>query len=503
VHRPGDATALVAGVDVATSDVRVAVSDGEGNVRAFTTTRLPAPGRTRSGWSEQDPGVWWPGVAKALRQATDALDDEEGRIVSVCVSTTSGTVMLAGDDGEPVGPALMYDDQRASMEAEQAQEAAASRWESLGLRVSSSFGLPKWAWLLSRVGDVGKVRWAWHVSDLVVSRLTGAEAPTDTSHALKSGYDPLHREWAVEAMDALGIPAGILPDVSPPTTRVGTVGSEAASSTGLPVGCEVRLGMTDSCASQVAAGADQPGRFVSVLGTTLAMKGVTTDLVRDPTGAVYSHWHPDGWWLPGGASNTGGAALKEHCGEADLAALDRRAGEHGPAGLVCYPLLGRGERFPFVQPGAEGFREGSPGGEVDAYRAMLEGVAFLERLGLAHLGALGAHLQPPLAVAGTASRSPTWNAIRATALGVTLVVPARADTSFGACVLGATGSIHPNLADAARAMVHVEDHVEPVEEEREGLERNYERFVEALDDRGWLEPRLRDAAFTNVGEEQR
>lgn len=502
----GDSADLVAGVDVATGDVRVTVSDGDGHVRAFTTTSLPAPGRPRPGWSEQDPTVWWPGVAKALRQATDALDDGERRIVSVGVSATSGTVMLAGAEGDPVGPALMYDDRRASAEAERAQEAGASRWESLGLRVSASFGLPKWAWLLSRAGEegeAGKVRWAWHVSDLVVSRLTGAEATTDTSHALKSGYDPLRREWAGEAMDALGIPAGVLPQVSPPTTRVGRVSTEAASSTGLPAGCEVRLAMTDSCAAQVAAGADQPGRFVSVLGTTLAVKGVTTELVRDPTGAVYSHWHPDGWWLPGGASNTGGAALEEHYGDADLAVLDRRAAEHGPAGFVCYPLLGSGERFPFVEPDAEGFREGSPDDDVDAYRATLEGVAFLERLGLAHLAALGARLEPPLAVAGSASRSPTWNAIRATTLGVPLVVPARADTSFGACVLAATGSIHENLADAARAMVHVEHDVEPVEDERERLEQSYKRFVDALDDRGWLEPRLREAAFTEVGGQER
>ncbi len=504
MHRSGE-NDLVAGVDVATSDVRVAVCDGEGRVRAFTTTSLPAPERPRPGWSEQDPAVWWPGVAKALRQSVDALDEGDGRMVSVCVSATSGTVMLAGADGEPVGPALMYDDQRASAEAERAGKAGGARWESMGLRVSPSFGLPKWAWLLSRAtesGEAGRVRWAWHVPDLVLSRLTGSEVPTDTSHALKSGYDPLQREWAGEAMDALDIPARVLPDVRPPTTRVGTVGADAASSTGLPRGCEVRLGMTDSCASQVAAGADQPGRFVSVLGTTLAVKGVTTELVRDPTGAVYSHWHPDGWWLPGGASNTGGAALKEHYADADLADLDRRAAEHGPAGLVCYPLVGSGERFPFVQADAEAFSEGSPGDDVDGYRATLEGVAFVERLGLAHLAALGARLKPPLAAAGTASRSPTWNAIRATTLGVPLVVPARAETSFGACVLAAAGTIHENLAEATRAMVHVESEVEPVEDERQRLQESYESFVDALAERGWLEPRLREAAFTDLGGEE-
>ncbi|MDQ3679475.1 MAG: FGGY family carbohydrate kinase [Actinomycetota bacterium] len=490
--RPGD---LVAGVDVATRDVRVAVSDCHGHVRAFATEALPAPARPRPSWSEQDPAVWWPGVVSALRQATDALDGDGGRIVSVSVSATSGTVLLADGDGEAMGPALMYDDQRASAEAERAQEAGRQRWGSLGLVMSSSFGLPKWAWLLSEGGMGDRARHAWHVSDLVVSKLTGGPPPTDTSHALKSGYDPLRHRWAEEAMEALGVPMEILPEVLPPTTSIGSVSPGAASQTGLPTGCQVHLGMTDSCASQMAAGADQPGRFVSVLGTTLAMKGATRELLRDPTGAVYSHWHPDGWWLPGGASNTGGAALRETFPDADLASLDREAAAHGPAGCVVYPLIGTGERFPFVQADAEGFRLGSASDEVDAYRATLEGVAFLERLALAHVTALGAELEPPLAVAGAASRSEVWNQVRATVLGVPLVVPERAETSFGACLLAAAGRLHDNLADASRAMVRVEQRVEAVEEERDQLDASYRRFVTGLVERGWLGEGLRGAAF--------
>ncbi len=67
--------------------------------------------------------------------------------------------------------------------------------------------------------------------------------------------------------------------------------------------------MTDGCAGQIATGAVEPGQFVGVLGTTYVLKGVTRELVTDPAGALYSHRHPDGWWLPGGASNTGGEAL--------------------------------------------------------------------------------------------------------------------------------------------------------------------------------------------------
>ena len=491
---------LIVGVDVATQEVRALVCDPEGHVLASGHEALPAPSRPEPGRSEQDASTWWPAVASALWGATGELERaERDRIVAMGVSATSGTVVLVDDDGEPLGPALMYDDQRASEEAEAAQEAGRERWDALGLRVSASFGLPKLAWLLARSEGAGRASRVCHVPDLLLAHLTGERAPTDTSHALKSGYDPLRGEWAEEALDALDVPIRLLPEVLPPTAPAGEVSPEAASETGLPAGCQVRLGMTDSCASQVAAGADQPGRFVSVLGTTLALKGATCDLVRDPTGAVYSHRHPDGWWLPGGASNTGGAALQEGFGDDDLAELDRQALDHGPAGFVCYPLVGTGERFPFVHAEAEGFSVGSPSSRVDAYRATMEGVAFVERLAYAHLAGLGAGVVSPLAAAGAASRSRAWNRVRATALGLPLVVPERAETSFGACVLAAAGTVHDTLADAGRAMVRTEDEVEPVEEEVDRLHDGYQRFVAALEERGWLPEGLAEAALVDLG----
>jgi len=50
--------------------------------------------------------------------------------------------------------------------------------------------------------------------------------------------------------------------------------------------------MTDGCAAQIAAGALEVGSWNSVLGTTLVLKGVTRELIRDPAGVMYSHRSP-------------------------------------------------------------------------------------------------------------------------------------------------------------------------------------------------------------------
>jgi sugar (pentulose or hexulose) kinase len=445
-------TRLVAGVDLATADVRVAVAAGDGRVVARSSAPLARPQRSTPGTSEQDAGSWWPAVSRALRAA---LADVDGRVVAVTVSATSGTVVLADRSGEPVGPALLYDDRRAP---------APERWDRL----------------LERPG--GQAAHAWHASDLVVARLTATSPPTDWSHALKTGYDPGAGRWC----DA-GPAAGLRPEVLRPTSSAGTVSDEAAAATGLTAGGDVRLGMTDACAAQIGAGADRPGRFVTVLGTTLAVKGASEDRIDDPASGLYSHRHPDGWWLPGGASNTGAGMLAARFGKDELADLDRRAGEHGPASSSCYPLTRTGERFPFVAEDAQGLWTAPAAGPVDEYRAVLEGVAFVERLGYERLGQLGAPLHGPLRSAGGGSGSDVWTAIRATVLGVAIVRPASANTSFGACVLAAAGTLHPTLAEATDAMVDATDaQVEPIAGEGDRLEESYRRFVDALTGRGWL-----------------
>ncbi|NGO71121.1 FGGY-family carbohydrate kinase [Streptomyces boncukensis] len=481
-----EADAVVAGVDVATAAVRVLCVDGRGRVRAEGGAPLPAPVRDAEGRSEQDADAWWPAVARALRQATGALPGGGREVVAVAVSATSGTLVLADRDGAPLGPALMYDDRRGAPFNRRAQERGADRWAALGLSVGPTAALGRVGWYARHAGAPPGAR-LLHTPDLLARRLTGGPVPADWSHALKTGYDPLRGEWPDEVLEALGVPGGWLPEVAAPGTGAGTVCAAAAARTGLPEGCSVRLGMTDGCAGQLATGAVAPGEFVGVLGTTYVLKGVTRDLVTDPAGAFYSHRHPDGWWLPGGASNTGGEALSDTPPDR-LAALDAAAAARGPASCVRYPLRRSGERFPFVSGAAHGFTLGTPADAAEAHRAALEGVAFLERLALDRVRALGVPVAGPLRAAGGGSRSALWNRVRATVLGMPLRVAPRAETAFGAALLAATGTLHPDLTRAAAAMTAPGEETAPVEAERAALEESYARFVAELTDRDWLDP---------------
>ena len=419
------------GIDLGTQGVRAVLLDDSGTVLGRGSAALD-PGRRSGVTHEQDPEQWWTAVGAASRQALAGSPPPDG----VAVDGTSGTVLVQDRDGRPRSAALMYDDARAGEDLDTVQSAGEPLWSALGYRMQASWALPKVRWLV-RSGALGPGDVIAHQADHIAGRLTGHPVPTDTSNALKTGYDLLGRRWPVDVLDRAGIPAGVLPDVVVPGTRVGAVGPAAAEHTGSPAGTPVSAGMTDGCAAQIAARALEPGAWSSALGTTLVVKGCTAQLLHDPAGAVYSHLNPDGGWLPGGASSPGAGVLGREFAGQDLNRLSAEASAYEPAPGVCYPLAGRGERFPFVAPEATGFAEGL--GDAPAVRlaAMLQGIALVERLAYDRLAALGADTGGTVAFSGGATRNPYWTQLRADILGCRGLRPETGEAAAGMAVRAA------------------------------------------------------------------
>ena len=441
------------GLDLGTQSVRAVLADAKGDVLSRATRPLTSH---RDGVRhEQDPQAWLTAVDAVLAEVgTTDLD-------GIAICSTSGTFLLTDRSGRPVTPALMYDDARAAARRDQIVDADPERW--------ATSMQPTWA--LPKILDLDLAdRRVVHSADFVAAHLVGHPVATDTSHALKTGYDLIADAWPAAAFDKLGLPLTAFPDVVRPGTELGRT----------PAGVPVYAGMTDGCAAQIAAGALSPGAWNSVLGTTLVLKGVSDQLLTDPTGAVYSHRHPDGGWLPGGASSTGAGVLTELLPGADLDALDGAARSRGAIDAVIYPLTKTGERFPFVAPQAERFTLGDTPDDLHTYAAVLQGVAFVERLAFEHLETLGADPVRSVSLTGGATRSGYWNQLRADVLGVPVELPAVPDPAYGMAVLAASGGT--DLTGTARRMVRV-DHV--VEPRGDRLDDLYGAFVAELDRRGY------------------
>jgi sugar (pentulose or hexulose) kinase len=213
------------------------------------------------------------------------------------------------------------------------------------------------------------------------------------------------------------------------------------------------------------------------------VKGVTRELLKDPAGVIYSHRSMDGLWLPGGASSTGAAAIAKEFGDADLGELNAAAAKAGPTPLVVYPLVTKGERFPFAAREAEGFTLGEANSVGDRFSGVLQGIAMLERLAFETLDAFGAETGGRFSISGGAVNSEALNQIRADVLERELLVPAVTEGAFGMAVLVAAAQT--SMPTATDRMVRVARTISPRRPFAEYADQ-YGRFVRELELRGWL-----------------
>ena len=151
-------------------------SGAVGAARAAATGR--ATSRTRGSGGRRS--------RRRAREALRGVAPERVRGVATCA--TSGTVLLVDRAGEPLTPGLMYDDARASEHAERAAAA-------LGRPIGASWGLAKLLWMLDEWPGLARGARLAHQADVVTRRLAGHDVPSDSSHALKSGYDVEREAW--------------------------------------------------------------------------------------------------------------------------------------------------------------------------------------------------------------------------------------------------------------------------------------------------------------------
>jgi sugar (pentulose or hexulose) kinase len=479
--------AVYLGIDLGTQSARTLAVTADGEVAASASAPLSS---TRDGARhEQSPEQWWQAVATTTRSVMAALGSDVD-VRGLAIDATSGTILLMDKQLRALTPGLMYDDGRAQEEAKLANEAGAALWSKLGYRMQPSWALPKLLWL-ARNKQIPIGAKLAHQNDYINTRLAGSFVNTDSSNSLKTGFDLIRMQWPQQIFDLLGLDAALFPDAALPGTRIGEVCAAASEETGLPKGTAIFAGMTDGCAAQIASGATTPGSWNSVLGTTLVMKGVTQELLRDPLGVIYSHRSSDGMWLPGGASSIGAGIISKEFAVDDLPALNDYALRVGPTDIIAYPLAGQGERYPFSAPAAQAFMLGEPRSDEERYTAILQGIAFVERLAFDALRALGASTAGSLTISGGATKSEALNALRADMMQRPLGIPAVTEGAMGMAILAAASE--STIGEVTSRMVRLQRTIDPQRDFSLYADK-YLRLVHELHQRGWLPQSLLDAA---------
>jgi D-ribulokinase len=345
----------------------------------------------------------------------------------LAIDGTSGTVMLCDAELEPLHPALLYHDDRASQQAAQLKDIAPYP----NSVCTATSGLAKFLWLTQH-SDCTRAAYFLHQADWLTALLSGQPGISDYHNTLKTGYDVELLSWP-DWVTALPH-SHLLPSVLPPGAFIGNILPEIAAHFGINPQCAIHAGTTDSSAAFIATGVNEIGVGVTSLGTTLVLKQLSGQRIDAPEYGVYSHRYGD-LWLVGGASNAGAGALRCFFSDAQLNALSEQIDPLRDSPLDYYPLTKIGERFPVSDARLAPRLEPRPGSDVEFLHGLLQGLARIEAAGYARLAKLGTPALKRVVTNGGGAKNAAWGTIRERMLGVPVSTAVLSEAAYGSALL--------------------------------------------------------------------
>jgi len=370
---------LLVGLDLGTTRACALVVDGAGSVRGRGSRALDCD-FPAAGWVEQDPRALWESALVALREALAKAGASARDVAALGVATQRSTVLAwDAESGEPLAPAIGWQDQRTA--------ARAAELQACGVPMPVQASATKLEWLLQNDSGVaasaraGRLRLG--TPDVwLTDRLTGGSRfVTDPSCASATGlFDSREGAWMEPVVALFGIPRQALPAV---VATAEVVAETPRDLLGAPVPVAARVG--DQQAASFAQGVHRAGEAKLTLGTAAMLEVHTGETFQEAGPGAHALAL---WRLPAAATqycvessvHTAGAVVEWLVGVGllpDVDSLDRVAREVEDAeGVVFVPAL-QGLGTPYLDDGARGLLGGLTRGSKAAHlvRAAVDGLA--------------------------------------------------------------------------------------------------------------------------------
>ncbi|CAH1648351.1 MULTISPECIES: FGGY-family carbohydrate kinase [unclassified Chelatococcus] len=459
---------VVLAFDLGGTSFRAALIDAKGTTHAECAIFGPTI-IDRLGWSEVDANDWW----RTLIEACHRLADEEpglfASIAGIAICGVTRTQVFLGRDGRQLRQAMTWKDTRADATAKRLQGSLPGLHPETA-RINAFHPLARLAWL--REQEEATFRSLARVlepKDYLNFRLTGVEAGDPVSMArLMASAETI---GGADLLSAVGASTTLLPRAIEPCDEVGRVLDGLPSPLDQLAGVPVFCCSSDTWAAAAGLGALRVGYAYNISGTTEVL-GLISETPAEAEGLLTVDWR--GLHQLGGPSQNGAdtvAWLLSLLGRIDGdysgvgKAMDALlAGRRHPQPLVFLPYL-QGERVPYWDPTLRGALVGlnRQHGATDVAWAVLEGIAFLNRIVLERAEQAAGLKVTEIRFGGGAAANPAWRQVKADVCGRPVVVGASKEPGLlGAAIVAWTGiGQFTSLAEAQDALVSVASRHEP------------------------------------------
>ena len=437
------------GVDLGTSSLKAVALTSTGELVGRASESYPTQ-RPEPQASEQDPAAWLAAFGTAMRQLSEQVP--QGGWAALGLSAMIPTLVATDDEGDPVRPAITWEDARAEPEGSRLRDQVGAErlYRETGQWVDGRYLLP----MLLRIASADplqfqRVRWMLGAKDYLFWHLTGTRV-TDPSTATGFGCYGLQSDsWLQHVQEAAEVVAGApmpgLPSVRP-STHSAPVTEAASRELQLPPGLPIVLGAADSVLAAHGLGVREIGDVAYVAGTSTVVLGVSTtpDVDSAHRYLVTPMAYPGSWGLEMDQLATGSALrwLGELMGMSEADVVERAGASTSKRPPLFLPYVAPGEQGALWDPSLTGSVTGLTleHTSADVARALLTGLILESRRSLEVL-AEATGVRGDIRITGSGASSSLFQRDLADASGRSVMVASGGDHSaIGAAMVAASGS---------------------------------------------------------------
>lgn len=469
---------ILIGIDAGTSVIKSVAFTAQGEQIAAAAT--PNVYETLPGGGvEQDMARTWADTAATLKQLSEKIPNLCQRLIAVSVTGQGDGMWLIDKAGEPVAPAWLWLDARATSIAEDFTRHAdyAAHYKRTGTGVNACQMSIHLAWMNRHRPEIlARATSAFHCKDWLHFKLTAVRA-ADPSEANFTFGQFRSRQYAPGILDTLGAAEAkrLLPPIIEGTETAHGLSPEAARLTGLKAGTPVTLGYVDVICTGLGGGLFDPlGKTgCTIVGSTgMHMRiAPTADHVKlnaemsgytmaFPVPGMYAQIQSNmastlniDWLLDVARDVLRGEGVERSRSDL-LKGMDEKILARTPASILYHPYISlAGERGPFMEPAARASFTGLEIGHTyaDLMRGIFEGLCFASRDCYAAMG----DIPDEVRVTGGAARSQALRVMLASTLKSRVRSVAREEAgAAGAAMMAAVQQkLYPDMGSCVAEWV--------------------------------------------------
>jgi sugar (pentulose or hexulose) kinase len=494
-------------IDNGTQSVRALLFDLRGNLLAKQRIPIEPYYSDAPGLAEQHPQVFWQALCQACQGLWQQPGVSKGSIAAVALTTQRSTVINVDKNGLPLRPAIVWLDQRRT----EGLAPVGGLW-GLAFKLSGSSETVAYLqaeaeanWINTHQHEIWQATYKYlFLSGYLVHLLTGRFVDSVGNQVGYVPFDYKGLNWAKKwdwKWLAVPMDLAILPELVPPTGKLGEITKMAAEATGIPAGLPLIAAAADKSCEVIGAGCLDPHIGCLSYGTTATINTThkryieIIPLIPPYPAAVPGSYSLElqiyrGYWMVSWFKQEFGLReqrIAEERGIEPEALFDELVDSVPPGslGLTLQPYWSPGLKHPGPEAKGAIIGFGDVHTRAHVYRAILEGLAYALREGAERTSKRSGVPITELRVAGGGSQSNGAMQITADIFGLPVARPHIYEASgLGAAIDAAVGmGLHPDFKTAIAEMTHIGETFEPNSTAHQVYEQLYRQVYLKMYDR--------------------